>query len=147
MSTTETWKVISGYPNYEISDEGRVRSTRFNKILKGCASDSGYLYVNLVHEKRVKTTAIHKLVITHFGEQSTEEFNVVDHLDKDKTNNRIDNLQWVSMAENTLRYYANHDKKEKILELRKRGLTLKEIAKMVELSPCTVQQHIIRNNS
>ena len=144
---SEKWLIIKGYPNYEVSNWGNVRSIRRNKILKGCENDSGYLYVNLIHNKIIKTTAIHKLVIEHFGDKKPDVDYVVDHIDKNKTNNKIDNLQWVTITENTLRFYGNDDKKKEIMELRESGLTIQKISNIVGLSLYTVQQHIHRSKT
>lgn len=142
----ETWKSIIGYPNYEVSSIGTVRSLRYGgRILKACPSNFGYLYVNLIHNKKVKSTAVHKLVMIHFGESQKNQDDIVDHIDGDKTNNRVDNLQWISIRDNTLKYYGNGDKKSKILELRKQGWTYQKISEAVGLCTSTVQQHIVAN--
>ena len=138
----EQWKKILGYPDYEISNTGLVKSTRFDRILAPAKSGNNYLYVNLVHNKRKKTTAIHKLVIEHFGPEIPEENLVVDHKDKNKQNNHISNLEWVTVSENTARGYGNADKKARVKELRVQGLTMKQIASEVGMSMGFVQDSI-----
>lgn len=140
----ENWKTIPGYENYAISDAGTVKSLRFNRLLKPANSDSGYLYVNLVSNKITKSTAVHKLVIENFGPAKSEENCVVDHIDGNKNNNSIKNLQWVSFKENTLRYYDNSDKKAEILRLHKEGVSSKKITEQVGLHYSTVRQTILR---
>lgn len=136
----ENWTLITNYPNYAVSKDGQIKSMRFNRILKPSYSDSGYAYVNLSNEGLLKSTAIHKIVIEHFKGAKPAENCVVDHKDGNKKNNHIDNLEWVSIKENTLRAYGNQDKKIKILELREQGHTLQQIAKEVGMSLHTVQQ-------
>lgn len=136
------WKIINGYPDYAISDTGQVKSLRYNRILKASVNDSGYAYINLTFNKKKKTCAIHRLVIEDFGPAKPDEYSIVDHKDKNKLNNHIDNLEWVSIKENTLRGYGNQEKKIKVKELRKQGLTIKKIAEMVEMSPSFVQATI-----
>jgi DNA-binding NarL/FixJ family response regulator len=138
------WKTIPGYENYAISTKGEVKSLRFNRLLKPANSDAGYLYVNLVNNKINKSTAVHKLVIENFGEGKPAENYVVDHLDGNKNNNAIENLQWVSVKENTLRYYNNSDKKAEILRLHNEGLTSKQITEKVGLHYSTIRQTILR---
>jgi DNA-binding NarL/FixJ family response regulator len=142
----ENWKTIPGYENYAISDIGTVKSLRFNRFLKPANSDAGYLYVNLVSNKIIKSTAVHKLVIENFGTTKPTENCVVDHLDGNKNNNAIGNLQWVSIKENTLRYYNNSDKKSEILRLHKEGVSSKEITEQVGLHYSTVRQTILRSS-
>ena len=138
----EEWKTINGYPDYAISVGGQVKSLRFNRLLTPSLSNNSYLYVNLVENKRKKTTAIHRLVIDHFGPTCTDLKSVVDHKDGNKTNNHISNLGWVTIKENTLRGYGNQDKKTKVLELRQQGMTIKKIAEAVSMSASFVQDTI-----
>jgi hypothetical protein len=138
------WKIINGYPDYTISNIGTVKSIRFNRDLKPSCSNNGYLYVNLVSNKKKKTTAIHKLVIEHFGTEKLYSNSVVDHTDGNKQNNHIDNLEWVSIAENTTRAYGNQSKVTEAQELRKQGLTIKKIAEQIGMSAGFVQDAINR---
>ena len=116
----------------------------FYRTLKPANSDSGYAYVNLIHNKIKKTVAVHKIVMEHFGPTKPSPNYVIDHKDGDKNNNNIDNLEWVSIKENTTRYYGNQDKKLKVIELRKQGMTIQKIAAEVGLSTSTVQQTILQ---
>jgi hypothetical protein len=140
------WKIIAGYPDYAISDTGQVKSLRFDRELKLSRNEggTGYQYVNLLHNKVRKTTAVHKLVIEHFGNAKPGENFVVDHKDSNKINNQINNLEWVSIQENTLRYYANDDKRALVIDLRAQGKTLHQISKIVNKSVSFVHQTIIR---
>ena len=97
----EEWKEIKGYEGlYQVSNFGRVKSLYFKKekILKP-HSTKGYLTVRLYKNKIGKDFYIHCLVMDTFSpnEDKTLERN---HIDEDKTNNRLDNLEWVSHKEN-----------------------------------------------
>ena len=138
----EKWKIINGYPDYAISDTGYVKSLRFNRILKASVNGSSYGHVNLLCGKRKKTWAVHRLVIEHFGPLRPESYSIVDHVDGNKANNHISNLEWVSIRENTLRGYGNQDKKIKVLELRQQGMTFKQIAEAVSMSASFVRDTI-----
>lgn len=138
----QEWKIINGYPDYAICEQGEVKSLRYDRVLKASASDSTYLYVNLLNNKRRKTTAVHKLVIEHFGPEKPHPNSVVDHKDKNKQNNHIQNLEWVSIAENTTRAYGNQDKKARVKELRALGWTIKRIAEEIGMSLSFVQDTI-----
>jgi DNA-binding NarL/FixJ family response regulator len=143
----EDWKVIPGYENYAISKTGDVKSLRFNRILKSSNSDSGYLYVNLVFNKINKTHAVHKLVMENFGNTKPGENFVIDHIDGNKNNNKVENLQWMSVRSNTEKYYNNYDKKSEIIKLHNEGYSSKEITEKVGLHYSTVRQTILKSTS
>lgn len=95
------WKDIKGYEGlYQISNFGEVKSLYFKKekILKPHFT-RGYLTVRLYKNKIGKDFYIHCLVMNTFNpnDDKTLERN---HIDEDKTNNRLDNLEWVSHKEN-----------------------------------------------
>jgi len=139
------WKQINGYPDYAISCEGQVKSLRFDRILKNAASNAEYYYVNIIHNKIKKTTAVHKLVMEHFGSECPGTNYVIDHIDGNKTNNHISNLEWVTIQENTLRAYGNGDKKLLVIELKKQGLTAKQISESTNLKLTFIYDTINKN--
>jgi hypothetical protein len=99
--------------------------------------------VNLLKNKKKKTTAIHRLIIEHFGQVQNEPNLVVDHLDGNKQNNQFSNLQWVSISENTKRSYGNNDVKRSLAkDLRSKGMTIKQIAEHIDMSCGFVQDAI-----
>lgn len=136
------WKIINGYPDYSINNIGEVKSNRFNRLLKAGVSSNQYQYVNLIANKKKKTTAIHRLVIEHFGAPCPDPKSVVDHKDSNKQNNHINNLEWVTISENTTRAYNNLDKKLKVKELRAQGWTMQKIADHLGMSLGFVQDAV-----
>ena len=101
----EVWKSVKGYESlYEVSNMGRVRNAK-GKILSPQKRQHGYLCVQL-HGKgghatrNMKTFSIHRLVAEAFipNPNGLEE---VNHLDEDKANNMVDNLEWINHADNT----------------------------------------------
>ncbi len=111
----EVWKDIPGYEgSYQASTLGRIRSvdkqvTQKNgnsyfqkgRVLKQKITHYGYLIVNL-HTSN-NTQRVHRLVMLTFIGEGKIGFNSVDHLDGDKTNNALYNLQYVSHSENNMR--------------------------------------------
>jgi len=83
---------------YQVSDYGRVKNTKTGKILKGTASDCGYIRVDLqlAGQKRRKFL-VHQLVYECFV---SPEFDVINHIDGNKKNNKVSNLESVSHKEN-----------------------------------------------
>lgn len=96
-------KDIPGYEGlYSISENGEVFSHRTKKFLKPCMTGWGYLQVGLrdIYGKR-KTCLIHKLVaLTYIP--NPNNLSMVDHIDRNKLNNSVENLRWVSVKENNL---------------------------------------------
>jgi len=99
----EKFKPIKDYPDYEISDYGNVRSRKNGKItiLKG-SKCNGYLEVSLFKEKVKKRFLIHRLVASEFI-RNMKEGEQVDHIDGDRKNNNLRNLNIVNNRINNLR--------------------------------------------
>lgn len=93
----EQWKIIKDYPNYSVSNYGRVRNDLTCKILKQNLNSSGYYRVSL---KR-KHLFVHRLVAIAFID-NPNNYPVVNHLDEDKTNNSVSNLEWCTQSHNVL---------------------------------------------
>lgn len=96
----EQWMDVLGYEGlYQASDLGRVRSLRDNKILRGYLQSSGYIYICLTKDKKEKTCRVHRLVWEAFNGKIPEGLQV-NHINEDKTDNRLSNLNLMSPKEN-----------------------------------------------
>lgn len=109
---SEKWLPVKGYENlYEVSDFGRVKSLkRFStngKILKLVNHPNGYVYVCLCKNNIRKQKRVHKIVLEAFCPEHDPRKNQIDHIDGDKTNNNLSNLEWVTQSENMKRAYKN----------------------------------------
>lgn len=92
----EIWKDVEGYEGkYQFSNLGRVRGfVRVRgRILTPHVNRDGYLQANLSSGGKVRRQYIHRLVAKAFV-PNPNDFNEVNHIDEDKTNNRADNLEW-----------------------------------------------------
>lgn len=95
----EKWKIIDGFINYEVSNFGNVRSIKSGNILKGGKDRNGYKCVNLRADKKTFFRPIHRLVALNFLEP-IEGKNCVNHIDINKENNHISNLEFCNHYEN-----------------------------------------------
>lgn len=98
--TLEFWRDVKGYIGlYQVSNLGNVKSLRNNKILKPVPNKKGYFQVSLSKDGKVKNFRINRLVAEAFL-PNEDELPEVDHINGDKTDNRVCNLQWISEVEN-----------------------------------------------
>lgn len=112
----EEWRDIDGYVGYyQISNNGRVKSidrviirsnnkkqTFKERIIRPAKSPNGYLSVSLFKNGKGKQHTIHSLVATAFLANKNE---CINHIDGNKENNCVDNLEWCTYSENL--YHAN----------------------------------------
>lgn len=104
----EIWKPVKDYPNYEVSNYGRVKHIDKDYILKPCVDSSvGYIIYRLTGENGVSYKKYgHRLVAEAFI-SNPEHKRLVNHIDCDKTNNFVENLEWATDSENMKHAFAN----------------------------------------
>ncbi|AKF12742.1 HNH endonuclease [Sinorhizobium phage phiM7] len=99
MPTCEIWKPVTGFELYEVSNHGRIRNLKSNKILKTSVRDR-YVRVNLYQNGTSKTVLVHRLVAEVFLPNHDSFANDVNHIDGNKANNHVSNLEWTTREEN-----------------------------------------------
>lgn len=125
MIQEEIWKDIDGYPGYQVSNMGRVKSLvkayrREEIILKGSPNTTGYILVQLYHEPRKrKSLLVHRLVMLTFQPNPVMDELEVNHKDLDTTNNKMSNLEWVTSQGNKDHYTASEKFKTVIIKVPK----------------------------
>jgi len=90
---------IRGYPEYDVSNMGRVYNTRTHNYV-GAYSNGGYVSVTLYGNEGAKTYKVHQLVMLHFGPPCPDDCTEIDHINRLRDDNRIENLRWVSRSTN-----------------------------------------------
>lgn len=102
MEEIEVWKSLDfmNYPEYEVSNMGRVKSLKRGKekILHQEKNKNGYLRIQLCSNNK-KNFSVHRLVASAFLE-NPENLSCVNHKNEIKTDNRVENLEWVSYKYN-----------------------------------------------
>jgi hypothetical protein len=102
----EIWIDIKNYNgDYQISNYGNVKSLKGKpKILKYGYCNSKYKKVSLCKNNECKSFMIHKLVYENFNDIIlTGKHIIIDHIDNNKNNNNLDNLQLITQRENSFK--------------------------------------------
>ena len=93
---------IQDYPNYLIYSDGKIWSKYLKgRFLKPSVNSCGYLHLRLCKDGKPKNMTIHRLIALHYI-PNPENKEMVDHIDRDRQNNNINNLRWVTHGENQL---------------------------------------------
>lgn len=175
MNDEEIWKDIEGYEGmYQVSNKGNVKSLDrkvlkgngqvqivIGKILKPIDSGHGYNRVCLYKNGKSRAISVHSLVLETFTHKR-EDRKVINHINGDKKNNNLNNLEWCTSKENTAHGFKNglmktgekhHQAKLKdiqILEIRhiyaEGKLSQRELAKKFDVTQATIYR-IVNNKS
>ena len=109
----EKWLPIPGFPGYEVSNLGQVKSykqTKAGKLLASKKNHKGYLEVRLQDIDGAQVSKfIHRLVLMTFAPIDNMENLTVDHIDNNIENNHLSNLRWLTAEENLLRATLKED--------------------------------------
>ena len=113
MEQLEIWKDIPGYEGmYQASTKGRVKSFYNNKenLKKPTLLKTGYLGTTLKKNGKQKHFRFHQLVVMAFMNHRPDGMKIiVDHINHDKTDNRLENLRLVNNRQNSLSRKKNRD--------------------------------------
>jgi len=99
------WKIIENYSNYSVSNIGTVKNNKTNKILRNNVK-CGYSNITLTDKTNKKTFKVHRLVAFYFIENKENKMEV-NHKNKNRLDNRVENLEWVTRIENNIHRTIN----------------------------------------
>lgn len=156
-------KIIIDYPDYTINDSGVICSHK-NKIpllLKPIKDKYGYLYVNLTNNGKQKKLKIHRLIALSFLTNPKNKTQI-NHINGVKSDNRLDNLEWVTPQENMTHakitglkndsginnpnVRLSPEKVSKIKIRLKKGQTQTSIAKLYNVHQTTISHINVNRN-
>ena len=111
----EIWLPIKDYPNYEVSNLGRVRALKYYSnvtkkyydrilVLKVKTNRWGYNFVGISNRNGRKSKIVHRLVAETFI-PNVNGLREVNHIDGNKQNNRVENLEWCTRSQNLKHAY------------------------------------------
>jgi len=108
---------IQGYENYLIYEDGRVFSKKRlgtnGGFLEACPNRDGYYGVNIFKDRKKRYFSIHRLIALHYI-PNPNNYECVDHKDRNRQNNSIDNLRWVTKQMNNQNAGVRKDNKLRI---------------------------------
>ena len=101
MSEVETFVKIEGFEKYEVSNLGKVRNIKSGRILKPFPNRDGYLGHSLCENNKRKHLYLHRIIATAFIDNPGKKPQV-NHIDENKLNNDLSNLEWCTAKENLI---------------------------------------------
>lgn len=98
----EDWKQLPGFSSYWFHPSGDIYGCILNRNMVGSVCDRGYIQVSLRDDSGKKHVIRHHLILAKLFIPNPGNCPVVDHINRNKLDNRISNLRWATKSENTL---------------------------------------------
>lgn len=93
---------VDGLENYLITEDGRIFSEKRGIFIRPSLSTKGYKQVSLRNKGKSKNYYVHRLLMETHRPITNEKEMCVNHIDGNKTNNNLDNLEWVTKQQNLI---------------------------------------------
>ena len=104
----EEYKTVDDFEDYEVSNYGNVKNKKTGRILKQGLNKWGYYIVGLSKNGIRVTCKVHRLIGLSFI-PNPEEKKCIDHIDRNKINNVVQNLRWATHSENNTNITTRKD--------------------------------------
>lgn len=121
----ENWRKVKDFNLYSVSDQGNIRNDKTGRILKGGLDTYGYPQVILCKNGSRINRKIHRIVAETFI-SNPDNKPQINHIDGDKTNNEVSNLEWCTNQENQNHFWRVLDndthKKNRSISHKNKGL-------------------------
>ena len=138
------WREVKEYSNYEVNQFGEIRHKIRKKVLKPRSNNGGYQYVNFKINGKNINFAVHRIVANAFI-PNPKGYTEVNHKDYDKTNNCVDNLEWIDSSQNKRHAYLKDENKNSrgkaVIQRSKDGTyikTFETISKAAKEMNCSI---------
>jgi hypothetical protein len=103
-------RFIEGYEHYKIFKNGDIYNQERKSFLKPIKNHSSYCYVSFSKNNKKKNFYVHVLVATCYIEKDDDKKTQVNHKNKIKDDNKVENLEWVTPSENMIHCYKDNTK-------------------------------------
>ena len=127
-SNKTEWRQVIEHPNYEVNEFGQIRHKKRKQILSPRSNNGGYQYVNFKVDGKNTNFAVHRIVANAFI-PNPNGYTEINHKDYDKTNNCVENLEWVNSSQKKRHAYLkkeNHESRGKsVNQYTKDGIYIK----------------------
>lgn len=143
----EEWRKSKQFPKYEASSEGRIRNSKTGRILKTQINDHGYERLTLRRDKKQHSASVHRIIADAFYDIDGSDLEV-NHIDGNKLNNRIDNLEYCTRSANTLHALKMKLRTPpnqigiKVVETGEVYNSVRECARSIDCDPATIRSRL-----
>lgn len=139
-------KQIAGFEDYTINVDGSIYSKHRKRFLKPCKGSHGYFKINLMKDKKSCNKLVHRLVALTFI-PNPNNLPDVNHIDGNKENYGISNLEWCTASYNTQHAYRTglfSDKCNPLYDIKtgERYYSIRQAAKALGINPITLTGYI-----
>lgn len=148
----EEWRSVVGYEGiYEVSSEGRIKSINYygkcGERIRSCSIRSdGYVSIHLNKDGKGKTKLVHRIVAEAFL-PNPNNLEMINHKNEDRSDNRVENLEWCSRSYNQLYSIKLHEERKMLFAKNFKGRNGKAVSSFtIKGIPHTHKRKVIQKD-